>query len=148
MWLLNYIALGIYQGSYSLIIQVGKANFIRANEHPKLPDLFLFLFSMQGSRVKMSCYDLTSLAWCWRMSPNILCWWERCNRLFLEIKYVGNMIVFRSTWLHSLFSHLLGLSAKVYRSHCITFCSQLIWPPSQNRKFSPIALFLMSEWST
>lgn len=146
MWLLNDLALVLYQSCCSLIIQVGKASYIRANEHPNLPDLCFSLFSMQGSRVKTSRYDLTSLASCWWMKPNILCCCEPRKRLFLAVKYMANMM--SSSWPGSIlsFPHLLGLSAKAYRSHCITFCSQLVWPPSQNRKYSPIALFLMSEW--
>lgn len=145
-WLLNDLALDLYQCCCSLLIQMGKptvSELMNIQNHQISVPVSLFHAKEQGKDI---------LLW-----PNIIClmlenepkyylWWEPHTRLFSEVKYMANMMP--SNWPGSIlsFPHLLGLSAMAYRSHCITFCSQLIWSTSQNRKYSPIALFLTSEW--
>jgi len=78
VWLLNDLAFGLYQCCCSLVTEAGKANYSKANQHPKLKSLLQPLLVMQESRVKMSYYALTAFASCWGMEPKILCWCELC----------------------------------------------------------------------
>lgn len=136
MWLLNDLALGLYQCRCSLVTQVGKANYSKANQHPKLRKISV---SICPCRAREQGKDVL-------LCPNSICLTLRNGtknsllvgtsyKPLLEVKDMAKMRSSRSPGSILSFPHLLGLSAKASSSHFTTIFSQLIWPPSKNSKY-------------